>query len=556
MTHAASRRSNQAAHWILVVYLFIAVAFGWQKMGGAYESEFGGHPDEAAHYVTGLFVRDALAALPKCVAQRSLQPLAPFKGKEGEFYRHYPKVALGVWPPAFYVVQSAWTFLFGVSRFSILLLMAVLAGAVASLLYRAVRTEFGTWPAVAAAVLWLSSPLVRESYSLVMAEMLSTLTMFGATLAWGRYLDERRGRDAVWFGVLAGAAIMTKGTGLALALMCFFSVVFARRWWVFSKRATWMAVAVVLIIAGPWTWLFRAEGTRVGGWEDNSGGLSWEFTRQALVAYGQVLGLAIGVAVAAFALVGWLARGFGAGPRAGRWAALGGLVLGVFVFQSILPVGLEARHLVSATPALLMLAMAGVQVIARSGPLRVEGPEQQRREYLWVVLLMLLTLPMEAIQLPKKGYAGFAPVAEYLLANAPAGSRILISSDARGEGMFISEVAMRDHRPNLIIERASNSLVEESSKKWNGRESRDRFLDDEALLAYLTAGPISYIVLDDTVLHPKRASYHDQIKRVVADNSMANATGRTFWKVDEFPISRENEAVPPPIRLYRVTSMR
>jgi hypothetical protein len=557
MTNAAGRRSNQAAHWILVVYLAVAVAFGWQKMDGAYESEFGGHPDEAAHYVTGLFVHDALAALPKCITQRSLQPLAPFKGKEGEFYQHYPKVALGVWPPAFYVVQSAWTFLFGVSRWSILLLMAMLAGAVASLLYRAVRTEFGTWPAAAAGFLWLCSPLVRESYGMVMAEMLSTLTMFGATLAWGRFLDDRRGRDAIWFGVLAGAAIMTKGTGMALALMCLLSVVFARRWWIFSNRMTWVAAALVLLIAGPWTWFFRAEGTRVGGWEDNSGGLSWAFTREALVSYGQVLGLAIGVAVGAFALIGWLARGFGAGPRGGRWAALGGLVLGVYVFQSILPVGLEARHLISVTPALVMLAVAGLQVIARSSPLRVEGPEQQRREHLWVVLLLLLTLPMEVIQLSKKGYTGFASVAEYLLANAPPGSRILVSSDARGEGMFISEVAMHDRRPNLFIERASNSLVDQSSKKWNGRELRDRFLDDEALLAYLTEGKINYIVLDDTVMHPKRASYQDQLKRVVADSMAdANATGHTFWKVDEFPMTRENEGVPPPIRLYRVTTIR
>jgi hypothetical protein len=86
---------------------------------------------------------------------------------------------------------------------------------------------------------------------------------------------------------------------------------------------------------------------------------------------------------------------------------------------------------------------------------------------------------------------------------------------------------------------------------------RDRFLDDEALLAYLTEGKINYIVLDDTVMHPKRASYQDQLKRVVADSMAdANATGHTFWKVDEFPMTRENEGVPPPIRLYRVTTIR
>lgn len=558
MSEPTTKRTTAAAHWILLAYLALAVAAGWQFVGGAYESEFGGHPDEGAHYVTGLFVRDALAALPQCVTTHSLKPLAPFKGKdaEGGFYQHYPKVALGVWPPAFYVVQSAWTFAFGVSRISILLLMAALAAAVATVLYRAVRTEFGTWPAAAAGLLWLCSPLIRESYGMVMAEMLSTLTMFGATLAWGRYLDDRRMRDAVLFGVLAGTAILTKGTGLALAVMVLLSVVFSRRWGVLKARGTWAGAALVAILAGPWTWIFRAEGTKVGGWADNSGGLSLEFTKEAVLYYGGKLAFALGIAVAAFALVGFGARCFRSGPRSGRWAALGGLVAGVFAFQCLLPVGLEARHLISATPALLLLALAGLQWIARLPGLRVAGAEQVRREHLWVVLMVLLTLPMQVSQIEKKGDTGFAPVAEYLLARAQPGSRILISSDASGEGMFISEVAMHDHRPNLFIERASVSLVDESSKKWNGRDLRERFLEDEDLLAYLTSGKIDYIVIDDTMLESKRSSYHDQIKRVVTDSGVPNPTGRTFWKIDDFPISRDNEATPPPIRLYRVTEQR
>jgi|GEM_PF-1336854 len=611
MPTTASSRTNQAAQWILVAYLAIMVAFGWQKIGGAYDSEFGGHPDEGAHYVTGLFVHDALATLPKCVTQHSLQPLAPFKGKEGEFYQHYPKVALGVWPPGFYAVQSAWMFLFGASRFSILLLMATLAGGIATLLYRAVKTEFGAWPAGVAAFLWLCGPLVRESYGMVMAEMLSTLTMFGATLVWGRFLDERKWRDALWFGVLAGAAIMTKGTGMALVLMCALSILFARRWRILATPATWVSAVVVGIIAGPWTWIYRGEGTRVGGWADNSGGLSWGFTRDALPAYGETLALGVGIAVGGFALVGWVGRGFRDGARArlwsslvalilgiyilveallpegghvpalgvglvaaglllvgllgkgfregersGRWASVIALVLGVYLFQCTLPVGIEARHLVSVTPALVMLAIAGLQVLARARLVRVEGPEQVRREKLWVVLLIILTLPIQAATLWKKGYSGFAPVAQYLLENAAPNSRILVSSDARGEGMFISEIAMHDHRPNLFIERASNSLVDASSKKWNGRDLRERFLEDEQLLTYLTSGQIDYIVVDDTVMDNRRSSYHDQIKRVVVENAASNATGRNFWKIEDYPITREDEAVSPPIHLYRVTKFR
>ena len=70
-----------------IVFVFaFDVAFLWQLFAGAYGSEFGGHPDEAGHYVTGLMVRDYVA---------TGFPGSPMKFA-GEYYRHYPKVALGV----------------------------------------------------------------------------------------------------------------------------------------------------------------------------------------------------------------------------------------------------------------------------------------------------------------------------------------------------------------------------------------------------------------------------------------------------------------------------
>src|SRR5687767_8633035 len=95
-------RSSRIALWLIVWFVAFDLAFDWQKAGGDYESEFGAHPDEAAHYVTGLLVRDAMATLPSCIAERSRAALGPYRGKDvaGGFYEHYPKVALGVWPHA------------------------------------------------------------------------------------------------------------------------------------------------------------------------------------------------------------------------------------------------------------------------------------------------------------------------------------------------------------------------------------------------------------------------------------------------------------------------
>ncbi len=525
------------------------VAFIAQRVGGAYDSEFGGHPDEAAHYVTGLFVRDAIST-GWHYAAGGFKGSPAVIGKEfaDNFYGHYPKVALGVWPPAFYLTQSAWTLPFGASRTSTLLFMAMLAACTGTLLYRAVRIEFGEWAGATAGILWLCTPLVREQYGMIMAETLSALAMFAATLAWGRFLDEGKVKDAIVFALLAALAILTKGTGLALVLMCILSICVTRKWRIVGTRGPWIAALIVSLLAGPWTWYFRNYGKMVGGWADNSGGLSLAFTRDALPFYAREIILLCGASIATFAAIGAVARL--RGESAGRWASQISFVLAALVFQALIPVGLEKRHIIPVAPSLVMLAIAGVHAVARLPAFRAEETGQVRRERLWLVLLLLLVLPLSLMGWERKGCAGFSPLATEVLTKAGPGARILVSSDASGEGMFISEIAMHDARPNLIIERASKSLVEEKGRTWDGRNLRCRFKNDDDLLAYLASGRFAYILLDDAVPEHKRVSYHDQIKRVIDDHS------GIFQPVEESVITRDNEPTYRPARLYLVAAGR
>ena len=537
-----------AALWLLIGFaVAFDVAFLWQRASGAYASEFGAHPDEAAHYVTGLFVRDAITAVPTVVSQRSITPLKAFgPNAPGGFYEHYPKVALGVWPPGFYVAQSAWTLPFGVSRTSILILMAMLAGGVGVLMYRILRPEFGAFAGFAGLLLWLCAPLVRTFYGMVMAEMLSTFMMLSATMFWGRYLDEGRTRDAVWFGLLAAIAILTKGTGLALVLMVVISILLAKKWSVLRRSGPWIAAGLVAFIAGPWTWYFRKAGTQVGGWADNSGGSSLSFTLEALPYYARHLSLATGFAVVAFALLGIYARVIRRDSRSGRWTAIASLVFGVFIFQCLIPVGLESRHIISATPALVVLAVAGAAWVARLPRFRASTESAQpRRDGVWVAVLALFSLPVLAMGHVGKSFTGFGPMADWLVSQGHR-ARILVCSDAVGEGMFISEIAMLDKRPGVSVERASKTLVAEDGRTWEGDNLRTRF-DDAKLLEYLTSGKIDYIALDSAVPDRKRASYHDQLARVIETNQSR------FWRVLENPIVRDGEAMYRPLRLFRVT---
>src|SRR5687768_1057590 len=86
---ALAARTTGSLYLIAVFALLLAEVLLLQWLGGAYASGFGGHPDEAAHYVSSLMVRDFL---PQAASGHPMQFAQ-------SYYLHYPKVAIGNWPP-------------------------------------------------------------------------------------------------------------------------------------------------------------------------------------------------------------------------------------------------------------------------------------------------------------------------------------------------------------------------------------------------------------------------------------------------------------------------
>jgi hypothetical protein len=111
--------------------------------------------------------------------------------------------------------------------------------------------------------------------------------------------------------------------------------------------------------------------------------------------------------------------------------------------------------------------------------------------------------------------------------------------------MLISEIAMRDHARQITIERGSETLVESPGPEPRARP-RERFLEDEHLLAHLAAGSIRYIVLDSSVPAAGHAGYHDQALRVLEGNV------RNFWPIYESTVVRDGEPQGHPLRIFRV----
>ncbi|MFM7101174.1 MAG: ArnT family glycosyltransferase, partial [Verrucomicrobiota bacterium] len=264
---------------MLLVFLgLVAVAFQWGA--GAYRQEFGGHPDEAAHFITALMIHDYLASAAGSHPMRFAE----------RYYEHYPKVALGHWPPVFYVVQAGWMLVWGVSRAAALGLLAVVGVLTARLLAGTVARCCGWVSGLGAALLWLSVPLVQIHTGMVMADLPVTLIMLLAVIALGRFLEAGRARDALAFGVWSGLAILTKGSAMALALVVPSALVLSGRYAVLRRPVLWGSAAVVAVLAGPWTAYFQSVNKE--GWADTPW---WQFVRQALPYYPRVLVQQVGV---------------------------------------------------------------------------------------------------------------------------------------------------------------------------------------------------------------------------------------------------------------------
>ncbi len=190
-------RSPLWAQGAILAGLF-ALAIVLQFLNGAFGSEFNAYPDEPAHYVTSLMVREYITGP---------HPFSPLKFAE-QYYHHYPKVAFGHWPPVFYVVQAAWMLLFSASRASVRLEIAFTTALLAFSLWREARHWFGQLWALLAAVLLVCVPLIQNSTDEEMAEITARPVLFLEHYLFQPLFGIRRGvrLGLVWRLLLACGA--------------------------------------------------------------------------------------------------------------------------------------------------------------------------------------------------------------------------------------------------------------------------------------------------------------------------------------------------------------
>ncbi len=537
---------------IFVALVVVMIAVQQRAMGGYAAELSANNADEASHFISGLMLTDYVrAGLPN--------PL-PFAR---DYYLHFPKVGIGHWPPLYYLLEGGLFLLLPPLTSVALLLPAVLAALLAVTAGWVTARMLGPLQGVAVAVVLLALPLLREATLVILLDLPVALLALLAAFAYARYLARPRWQSAVLFGLLASAAILTKGTGAALALVPPLAVLIGGRFDLLKRMSFWLPVPIVALLAGPWTlgtYAMAAAGFQYH-WGLGFSALAGRTYAQGLLAAlgGLVLALAaLGLLFAAAR--GWRGRRPAAKPQitdedaeaaAARaadalWVALAALVIGTLAFQCLVPAGLDARYLLPVAAPLVMLAAFGgtrlLGLLTSGWPVLVG----------LVVSLALLfgalpSLLVEVRKLPN----GMDAAAQAFLAREAPNPLILVGADAEGEGGLIAAIAQRDRARKTYVLRGTKMLA---TSDWNAANYTPTYADPAALMAGLDDLGVGAVVVDtapgsQSLLHNRQlleaaAAFPDRF-RMVASYPRADGKGEARL----YMLSGNGAKVPDPAAL-------
>ena len=513
---------SRVAMAVLILVLW-GLATLLQVRNGVYASDVGADPDEPAHVVTSLMMRDYLTTgllhgeHPMHFAQR--------------YYDHFPKVAIGHYPPGFYLVAGAWLLPWA-SNTSLMILMGLLTALLgATTAWLAVRCRLPRGVAVVAGAWVVLLPLTQKQSMLVMSDLLLATGCLLAIQAFAAFMDRPAAGRALLFGLFAAASILTKASAVALALIPVAGIVALGRWSLLWNWRLWLAPVPVVATALPWT-LLTMHITEEGMQNKSVA----EYFPEAVQFYTAAFGYTFGPVLLAGALVALIA-GLRSWWRGGPERCTLAVLLAVWVpcllaLYLVSPTGTSARYLLPMVPSLVIAAVWAFAQVQRLWKHRAAG----------VVACVLAALASVLLleKVPPKQTQGFGLIAGELTRRAQGG-RVLVSSDARGEGGLIAELALRSPRrvdsPWTVV-RASKFAA---SSNWTGSGYQLAFADVAQLNTAMLKDGIDWVVVDRDVPSYYLAPHHAQMKQW-------EAAGHT--PVMEARVMRHLEPAPGVLVLY------
>jgi len=458
------RAEHHRDPWLWPVAACIVLGLlGVQYAGGAYTAEFTGHPDEPGQFVSALMVYDYLSTLPRDIVDWATQ-----------YYLHYPKVAIGHWPPGYHLLCAFWWLLTGPSRTTALLLQCLTGGIALILLYRLAWPVLPRSVTTAMIAFLIGTPMFQRALGQTMADMLCFF--WGVVFMQGCItLVQGTGRAPYLLLTVSflGAAL-TKGTAACLAPVPFVALALKGER-VRIPRAAWSAG---LIAIGCAAGLYLAMGD-VMKWGGMTMSMPWRVGEIRKIAGWGALGLA--------------AFGLGKEPAA---LVAGSLAASTLVVSFFVRAMTDVRHWMIAMPAIFLLC--GLAVV--------------RHRPRWIVTVLLLaaigTFPYGFY---RQTSSGITVLSDRIAKPA----RMLVSSSRNDEGPWIAVISARESRPGSTIMRASKVLSQDG---WNGENYRLLTSDERAVARRLDELAVNFVVLDSPTAARPPPAHHRLLRSTMAQS--------------------------------------
>ncbi len=445
----------------------LLILFAWD--GNTHEmQEF----DEAAHFVSSVMVMDYL----KHGLWEGVSPMTFARN----YYDHYPKVAIGHWPPLFYLCQALWFLVAGVSRVSVMIFTSGIAAGIAVVTAVLCRMHSLGWrlSLVMGGLAALNTVLLRSTIDLSSDPMTALATILAA-LVCALWLENLSFRWGLAYAGIASLAVLVKGNAFLVYLLPALVVFSPGGWRSALRREFWLPVLLSLVFPLAWyaQFLDLATGEVIPGGK-GSNPYYWRLIRISGFNLWN-LWIVNGALICVLALAS-LKSSIGERWYL-RYPAVSAMPVAAWIFLSWMTPHNEGR---------LMLATIPVFYLAAAMTMR------KLPVYVSVVLCGALALSVAAPRAPQEPH-GWVGTVNHL--KSSGSKTILIGSNRSGEGAIVAEFAMRSPKPEVRILRAGKVL---QKSDWMGYHVQRLVQSPEDVGHVLADAKVDTVVVDVDTSQP------------------------------------------------------
>lgn len=527
--HCSLRRTASCARFTLSLPLLFVVCWivtiAYQIGIGAYQDDFY-YEDTAPHFVTGVMVADYLRTSP------GSNPIAYAE----QYYLRSPKVAFGRWPPLFHILQGVVYLVFGASKATALVLVAAIAAMSCACLCSRISQLYGFHVATLALAVYVGFAIVRWHALLVMSDLLTTLFCAVATFELIDFLLTRRSRHLALGMVWTVLALLTKETAIHLLLLAPVAFVIVDRGKVVRDWRYGILVTVILTLGGGLLLIRLFSGLGVHGYHD----LNDLLRRMTQVKdYGAVISAFLEIApgfvlfLAACGVVASECRRVCDETTVHVRICVAWIGV-VVIFFLVSPAPPGGRYFM---PALIPLTMLVAHLFYA---LRDSFMNRSRLAGRLIPTTVAAAAILTSPQANEGGVRGYLPLAKAIPVEADTVS--LISSNAFGEGAFVSDRLLVDRKQLGVVLRGSKVLA---TSDWHGTDYRLLRNNASDIHAFLRDTPVHYIVLDlHRFSNTQLSADRELLRRALEEHP------QEFRTIGRFPVLRGSTTYEDAVVVY------